>query len=96
MSYIKPGVNSRQTIFMDVNGNVHQVLVDEPGTPKILYKGDRQGVNEAMALMTALDDFLTSQGIEVSKTRKLLERERKLRFNGETWHEIRDELEPNG
>lgn len=88
MSYMKPDADGRQYIYMDVKGRVIQSLPSEPGYPKVVYTpGEPQSVNEAMAVMSAMGDFLESNGVKVSLGRNW-KFKRALRFNGRTWFDI--------
>lgn len=87
MSYMKPDADGRQYIYMDINGKVIQSLPSEPGYPKIIYSQNPQSVNEAMALMTAMRDFLECNGVKVTLQRNW-KLKKDLRFNGRSWYDI--------
>lgn len=87
MSYMKPDGDGRQYIYMDIHGKVIQSLPSEPGYPKVIYEKNPQSINEAMALMTAMGDFLESNGVKVTLGRNW-KLQKALRFNGRTWFDI--------
>lgn len=88
---MKPGPDGRQYIYMDTNGKIIQSLPNEPGYPKVIYGANPQSINEAMALMTAMGDFLESNGVKVTLGRNW-KLKKALRFNGRTWSDIHNIL----
>jgi len=91
MSYMKPDGDGRQYIYMDISGKVIQSLPNEPGYPKVIYGQNPQSINEAMALMSAMRDFLESNGVKVTLGRNW-KFKKDLRFNGRTWFDINNLL----
>lgn len=91
MSYMKPDLDGRQYIYMDTSGRVIQSLPNEPGYPKVIYGANPQSINEAMALMTAMRDFLESNGVKVTLGRNW-KLKKALRFNGRAWFDIQNIL----
>lgn len=88
MAYMRPG-DGKQYIFMDVYGDLHQTTPD--GTEVVYEEGVDADLKVAMALMTALHDFLESNDIEVRMSRKGLFGRRQLKFNDVTWFDISED-----